>query len=354
MSESKQNNFLNITAAIFLTGFSFFVLKELQSILIPLFIAIIISFVFLPMYTFLVNKKIPAGVAVAIVILSIFFISNIAILFIVKSVGAFSEQFPVYEKKFLMIYESIISRLNLSEIEAAGLTKSLDLRTLLMEGKFTSAITGLFSGITALLGNYILIIFYVIFLLSESKSIQQRILVAFPGKNEESMRKTFSDIFGGVRNYISGKTLLSFLQAVLIGTILWICGVEFFFIWAFMFFLSDFIPNIGSLIVSVLIGIFMMLQFESIIGPAVILAVLILIQNLKGNILEPKIFGSRLDLSPLLLLLSLIFWGYIWGLTGLILSVPIMSMIKIILMNFPATKPIAILMSYNINTINKL
>lgn len=353
MNKQNPNKFLNVTAAIFLTGFSFFILKELQSILIPLFIAIIISFVFLPMYTFLVNKKIPGGLAVAIVILTIFLISNIASLFIITSVNVFSEQFPVYEKKFLHVYESFIIKLNLTEIEAAGLSKSLDLKTLLMEGKFTSAIKGLFSGITGLLGNYILIIFYVIFVLTESKSIQQRLLVAFPDNDETAMRKTFSDIFNGVRDYISGKTLLSFIQAVIIGTILWICGVDFYFIWAFMFFLSDFIPNFGSLIVSVLIGTFMLLQFESLLKPVIILAVLILIQNLKGNILEPRIFGSRLDLSPLLLLLSLIFWGYIWGITGMILSVPIMSMIKIILMNFPQTKPIAILMSYNINTVKK-
>lgn len=353
MSESKQNNFLNITAALFLTGFSFFILKELQSILIPLFIAIIISFVFLPMYTFLVNKKIPGVAAVALVVLTIFLISNIASLLIYTSIGTFSDQFPVYEKKFLAVYESVADKLNLNESESAEVSKFPDLKELLLEGKFTSAITGLFTGITGLLGNYILIVFYVIFLLSESKSIKKRLQIAFPDNDGESMKETISDIFGGVRNYISGKTLLSFIQAVLIGLILWICGVDFYFIWASMFFLSDFIPNIGSLIVSVLVGIFMALQFESILKPAVILGVLIVIQNLKGNILEPRIFGSRLDLSPLLLLLSLIFWGYIWGITGMILSVPIMSMIKIILMNFPQTKPIAILMSYKVNTIKK-
>ena len=112
-----------------------------------------------------------------------------------------------------------------------------------------------------------------------------------------------------------------------------------------MFFISDFIPNIGSLIVSVLVMIVMLLQFNSLVFPLIILAVLILIQNLKGNIIEPKFFGHRLDLSPLVLFFSLIFWGYIWGIVGMILSVPIMSMIKITFMNIPATKPIAILMS---------
>ncbi|MBK8552927.1 MAG: AI-2E family transporter [Ignavibacteria bacterium] len=114
-----------------------------------------------------------------------------------------------------------------------------------------------------------------------------------------------------------------------------------------MFFFSDFIPNIGSMIVTIFVAIVALLQFESLAMPVFIVVVLILVQNLKGNILEPRIFGQRLDLSPLLLFFSLIFWGYIWGIVGMILSVPIMSMIKITLMNIPATKPIAILMSNN-------
>ena len=109
-----------------------------------------------------------------------------------------------------------------------------------------------------------------------------------------------------------------------------------------MFFLTDFVPNVGSLIASILVTIVMLLQFESIVTPVIILGVLILIQNIKGNIIEPKIFGAKLDLSPLLLLFSLLFWGYVWGIVGMILSVPIMSMIKIIFMNIPATRSIEI------------
>ncbi len=345
MRESNPNKFLNIVAALFLIGFIFFVLKELQAILLPLFIALIVSFVFLPFYNFLVSKKLPPAIAIIIVVVSIILISNIASVFILTSLNTFSSEFPKYEQKFLGIYDGLITKFNLSPQETESLHKSLDIRKLLADGSLTSTITGLFSSITGLMGNYILIIFYVIFLLSETKSIQRRINAAFSEKNEAALNKTISDIFSGVKDYIAGKTLLSFMQAVLIGTILWICGVDFFVIWGFMFFLSDFIPNIGSLIVTVLVAITMLLQFNGLTLPIIIVAVLIVIQNLKGNIIEPKVFGQRLDLSPLLLLFSLIFWGYIWGIIGMILSVPIMSMIKIIFMNIPQTKPYAIMMS---------
>jgi len=347
LKDTNPNKFLNVVAALFLIGFSFFVLKELQSILIPFFLAIIISFVFLPLYNLLVSKKVPAAISLIIVLLLILIISNISSIFIFTSINTFSNEFPKYEIKFLRIYEDIITKFNLSEAQVTSLNHSFDIKALLMEGKLTSTITGVFSSITSLMGNYILIMFYIIFILSESKSIQNRIAIAFPSKNQDNITQTMKNIFSSVKTYIAGKTLLSFLQAVVIGLFLWICGVDFYFIWAFMFFISDFIPNIGSLVVSVFVAISMLLQFDSILTPVIILAVLILIQNLKGNILEPKIFGAKFNLSPLLLLLSLIFWGYIWGIIGMILSVPIMIIIKIIMMNFDQTKPYAILMSYD-------
>ncbi|HMS65465.1 MAG TPA: AI-2E family transporter [Ignavibacteria bacterium] len=353
MTDKNPNKFLNVVAAIFLIGFTFFILKELQSILLPFFIAVIISFVFLPLYNLLVSKKIPGTIAIIVVLLIILIISNISSLVIYTSINAFSEQFPKYELKILQMYEGIITKFNLSPDQVENLNHTFDVKSMLMGGKFTSAITSIFSGITGLMGNYILIIFYIIFLITETQSIKERMALAFPDKNQDDLKKTFNDIFSGVKDYIAGKTLLSFIQAVVIGLFLWICGVDFYFIWAFLFFFSDFIPNVGSLFVSILVMIVMLLQFDNIVTPIIILVVLIVIQNLKGNIIEPRIFGAKLDLSPLLLFLSLVFWGYIWGIVGMILSVPIMSMIKIILMNFKQTKPIAILMSYNQNTGNK-
>lgn len=345
MTDNNPNKFLNIVAGIFLMGFIVFVLKELQSILLPLFIAVIVSFIFLPFYNLMIRKKFPAAVAVIIVVLTIILISNIASVIIITSVNSFSSEFPKYEMKFLDAYNGLIAKLNLSQDEIASMNNSLNIKNMVTDGKLTNTITGILTSITGLMGNYLVILFYIIFIISEAANIKERISAAFPDKDERSMNKTISDIFGGVKDYIAGKTLLSLIQAVVIGTFLWICGVDFYLVWGFMFFISDFIPNIGSLIVSVLVMIVMLLQFNSLVFPLIILAVLILIQNLKGNIIEPKFFGHRLDLSPLVLFFSLIFWGYIWGIVGMILSVPIMSMIKITFMNIPATKPIAILMS---------
>jgi len=345
VKDNNPNKFLNLVAGLFLIGFMVFVLKELQPILLPLFISVIVWFVFLPFYNFLIKKRIPSGLAIVIVIITIVLFSNISSVFILTSVNTFTSEFPKYEIKFAQFYEDMVAKFNLTPTETDSLSKSMDIKKLLTGGTLTATIGSIVTGITGLLGNYVLILFYLIFLLTESKSIQDRIKVAFSEERQQKINNTLIAIFSDVKNYMSGKTLMSFIQAVLIGLILWICGVDFFIIWAFMFFLSDFIPQIGSLIVTVLVAITMLLQFDSLLLPVIVVVVLIIIQNVKGNILEPKIFGQRLDLSPLLLLFSLLFWGYMWGIVGMILSVPIMSIIKIILMNIPQTKPYAILMS---------
>ena len=142
-------------------------------------------------------------------------------------------------------------------------------------------------------------------------------------------------------------TFVNLLQGIIFGTILWMFGVDFYFVWGFLCFFSHYVPNFGSLISTILPGLLAFLQFDNIITPIIIIILLIVVQNVIGNILEPKYLGDQLNLSPLLLLVSLIFWGYVWGIVGMILSVPIMSMLKITLSKFENTKSISILMSYN-------
>ena len=350
-NEKNPLKFINIALAIFLLGFMLYWFKELQSILLPFFIALILFFVFLPVYNFLNSKKIPSAISIILILLIVLVLSNTVSVFLFASINSFTQEFPKYEIKLGEKIHNLISVLDLNSDEIENLSKSLDIKSLFMEGKLTSAITEVLSGITGIMGNFILIIFYLIFLLSESSSIKERAKIAFSRENAERIEHTFSQIIDNIKDYISGKTLLAGIQSVVIGILLWAFGVDFYVIWAILFFFTDFIPNIGSLVATILVAIVMFLQFDSILTPVLITILLIVIQNLKGNVLEPRIIGNKLDLSPLLLLLSLVFFGYLWGITGMILSVPIMSILKIILMNFPATRPWGIMMSYNLTSI---
>jgi predicted PurR-regulated permease PerM len=219
-----------------------------------------------------------------------------------------------------------------------------------MQGSITSALTGVFSSIIGIFGDFVLILLYVVFILTELGSIRNRIKRAYTDEKADKISGMLTEVFDDVKKYILGKTLVNLFQAVVFGFILWAFGVDFYLVWALLCFIAHYIPNIGSLVATVLPGLIAVLQFDNIITPVIIIVLLIIVQNVIGNVLEPKYLGDQLDLSPLLLLLSLIFWGYVWGIVGMILSVPIMSMLKIVLSNFERTKSIAILMSYNKKT----
>lgn len=346
MISGDNNKFLNIVAGLFLAGFSLYVLKELSSILIPFVLAVFIAFAFEPFYSWMRKKKLPSFLAIIIILLIIILIANIAGVFIVASANSFANNLKQYEDKFIELINSVIISLKLNAEEADKFYESLKISNLLKQGAITDFITGILTGFAGIFGNFVLILFYVIFILSEFSSIQKRVILALSTENADKVSDILNRIFRDVRTYITRKIILSLVLGVLSGTVLFIFGVDFYFLWGFLIFLMHFIPSIGALIAIAFPCITMFLQFDNIFTPILVTIILILLQNIIGNILEPQIMGKYLNLSPLLLLLSLFIGGYIWGIIGMILSVPIVSIIKIIIMNFESTRSIAILMSY--------
>lgn len=347
---TKYLKIIAIIGSLFLAGFGVFVLRELEGILVPLIIAIFIALLFQPFYKWMKSKKIPGFIAITVIITIIIIISNITSVFVYAGIDSITANSAYYSAKFTELYTNVTTMLNLSPEQTASIKESLQIENLMHESSVTGAVSGIFSGVLSIFSNFVLILIYVIFLLSEFGSIRRRVAKAFNQDRAVAMYKTFIDIFRDVRKYIIGKTLLSLAQSVVIWAILEIGGVEFAFMWAFIFFIFDYIPYIGSIVVSVFIGFAMVFQFGELLYPVIITVLLIVVQNIKGNMVEPKVLGDQLDLSPILLLVSLLFWGYVWGIVGMILAYPIMSMIKIVFMNFPQTRPIAIMMSYNLTS----
>lgn len=354
MTEVKQNKFFTLVAALFLVGFTFFILKELQSILLPFFIALIISFLFEPYYEWLKSKRIPGALSLIIVIITILILANITSVFVITGITAFTNEIPKYTEKSKHIVETISANLNNWGFFNQYVKNSIDISKFVNGEAIANFATYFFSSIVSLFGNFVLIIIYVIFLLSEFGSIRKRVLKAFSSDRSKKIADTLTDIFTDVKKYIVGKTLINLGYGTIVTLILLFFGVDFYLVWGFLAFLMAFIPNIGSLVSTVLPFLTALIQFDGdFVKPIIILILMIASANLIGNIVEPKILGDKLNLSPILLLLSLIFWGYLWGLVGMILSVPIMSMIKIILGKFEQTKTISILMSYDVSEIRQ-
>ena len=187
---------------------------------------------------------------------------------------------------------------------------------------------------------------YVAFLLIEQRTFSEKIARMIDDDKQESrVREILHNIDEKIRIYLGVKTVMSALTGALSYLVLKWVGVDFAAFWGLMIFFLNFIPMIGSLIGIVLPALLTLVQFDTYTPFIVVSIGLSAIQMGIGNFLDPKMMGDTLNLSPMVILLSLATWGAIWGIPGMFLSIPIMSTTTIVLSQFETTRPIAVLMS---------
>lgn len=200
--------------------------------------------------------------------------------------------------------------------------------------------------ITFILSNIGLIIIYILFILLEYRFFKEKIwLMSSNIVQRARINSIIAKIKNDVRAYFMIKTLTSFFTGLLTYITLVSFNVDFALFWSFAIFILNFIPTVWSIMGVWLVSIFAIIQIWFTAILLALISILIWIQILIWNIIEPKLMWSKLNLSPLVILLSLWLWGSIWGVVGMLLSVPIMVIINIILSKFDSTKPISILLS---------
>ena len=144
-----------------------------------------------------------------------------------------------------------------------------------------------------------------------------------------------------IRRYLMTKVITSALTGVLVGSILWLFGLEMALLFGFLAFILNFIPSVGSIVATLLPLPMALVQFDSSLAIVGIILIPGALQLAVGNAIEPRLIGEGLDLHPLTILLALIFWGLIWGIVGMLLAAPITAILKIIMARFETTAPIA-------------
>lgn len=204
------------------------------------------------------------------------------------------------------------------------------------------------SGVTSAAKGVALVLLYVLFFLVEQGSFPKK-MKALGLYTEGGTRFTYvlAEINTAMRKYLGVKTLTSFLTAVLCFIIFTTIGLDYALFWAFLVFLFNYIPTIGSITATVLPALLSLVQFDTLSPFLIVVIGVTAVQILVGNILEPRLMGNSLNISPLVVVLSLILWSMLWGIVGMLLSVPITVAIIIICAQFPSTRPIAILLSSN-------
>ncbi|MDH5610592.1 MAG: AI-2E family transporter [Cyclobacteriaceae bacterium] len=199
---------------------------------------------------------------------------------------------------------------------------------------------------TSVLGNTFLILLYVLFLLIEESIFPMKLEALYKSESKyNKTQKLFQKMDKNISRYLSLKTVVSLLTGILSYIVFLIFDLDAAIFWAMLIFVLNYIPTIGSLIATLFPALFAIFQFGEF-GPALYILIIVgIIQVVVGNIVEPKIMGNSLNISSLVVILSLTIWGAIWGIMGMILSVPITVMMIIVFEEIPGLRPIAIMLS---------
>jgi len=220
----------------------------------------------------------------------------------------------------------------------SGTTSKSGIDELLDFGGIFGIVRGLFQGLTTVLGKTFLIFLTVFFILLEVSSFPLKFNAVFPSTRESLALRRFTK---SIRNYIAIKTATSLATGILIGVWLALCGIRFPVLWGLLAFLLNFIPNVGSILAAFPPALLALIDSGWKTMLVVVMAFLI-VNTLIGSILEPRVMGRGLGISPLIVFASLVFWGWVFGPVGMFLSVPLTMTIKIALESNADTRWIAV------------
>lgn len=346
----KKNNIL-VICVLFLSVIAFLaVMKVTPAFSIPLFISFFVSLIFEPVISFLHRRcKIPWWLCVILMVgLTAVIISLIGGL-LVAALKKIAELYPKYEERFLSIYESVAKLFKFQFNEEYSLFENLWSHLQVREFVKNLALS-LSQGVIQFFRNFLIICLYTVFFLLEMRVFRAKFINAFDKSSKGRIGNIISGIITEVSQYMSIKFYISLATGVLIWFGCMVIGIDFAIIWGFLAFIANFIPTFGSIVSCFVTILFSVLQFWP--HPARIIATavfMISVNMIIGNIVEPRIQGRELDLSPFIILVSLTLWGYIWGFIGMIVAVPLMVIVKIICENISSLKPFAILLGSDAN-----
>ncbi|MCZ6799919.1 MAG: AI-2E family transporter [Nitrospirae bacterium] len=312
-------------------------MRAADSILVPLLLSVFLAVICAAPVFWLEGKGIPSGVAVLIVMLGVVGIGVGIGAMIGTSVNDFSEAVPRYQARLHEEMGSVLTWLQSSGIEVSTdrLAEFVD------PGAAMTLGANMLKGLGEIFTNMFLIFLTVIFMLVEACSFTKKIQVVW-GEGKDSL-SNFTNFTHDVQHFLAIKTVVSIGTGLTVGIWVAVLGVDFPVLWGVLAFLLNYIPNLGSIIAGTPAVLLAFIQFG--LGRALMVAAGYVVINIVfGNVIEPKIMGQRLGLSTLTVFLSLVFWGWVWGPVGMILSVPLTMVVKIALESKTETRWIALLL----------
>ena len=319
---------------------SWYLLNGLAGVLRPLLLAILLGYVILPIYHRF-KKRVPTFLAMLGVIGVTLLSFLIVVRIINNNVAELNKELPRLEEE---ARKKINAVEEYTKVHAPWITHVTDDIEKLEQTTYEflkSFVASLLERLASFALELAVVILYLTFMLVEAGRFPARVRKAFPVENAERIGITIEGINDKIADYLFAKVLSSLILAVPITLVCWVCDVKFGSLWGLLTFFCNFIPYIGSLIGFVVPSIFVVLDLPWGIQPVIVMVLFLAIYMISSSFVEPMLLGRAVGLSPIMILLSLTFWGQCWGVGGMVLAVPLTVMIKIIMENIAVTAPVA-------------
>ncbi len=312
-------------------------LRAASDLVVRFLLALFIVFICGPMFFWLNRKGVPKWLSLIAVLVFILSFGAVLGVLIGTSVNDFTRSLPAYQANFVGMVTDVITWLNSRGIEVPR-NAVLDIfNTNMIMNLVGSTLTTL----TSMLSDSFLILLIVIFLLLEASTVPLKVASIW-GEDSQTMRE-LKRFAASMQQYIGLKTIISLATGVFIAVALIIIGVDFPLLWGLMAFLFNYIPTIGSILASIPPILLALVQL-GFAEAVVVMAVYLAVNNVIGGFIEPRTMGHGLGISPLVVLLSVIFWGWVLGPIGMLLSVPLTMSVKLYLESRASTRWIAVML----------
>jgi AI-2 transport protein TqsA len=333
-----DNRYFRIALGVLVLFIAGLVVKLARPVLIPFILAVFLSFLIDPVLTLLTRCRCPRPGAIVIT-LSLMLVSLYLLGVLAYSSGkALVAELPQYQDRLSAVARFLEKGVGPFKVDLSAALKSLDIGK---AGAFILKSIGPFFG---LIGKLLLVFLFLVFIVAGRGRFAAKVAGALGEGRAGQARGILAAIDAQIRKYLVIKTAISAANGLMVWLVLMAFGVDFAALFGLVAFFLNYIPNIGSLMATVLRVSFAFFQFGTFWTPFWVLVVTSGLDSILGNVIEPRVTGKGLGLSPLLVFFSLVFWGWLWGIPGMILSVPLTAVIKIVCQNVPALRPVAVLM----------
>jgi AI-2 transport protein TqsA len=330
----RETRFLVIAAALVIIIYG---VNQAQSVVALLLVSVFLALLGTPLVLWFERKRVPSFLAVMIVMTGMIILVLVIVAVVGTSLSTFSDALPFYQKR---LHGQVLALKAFLETKHIIVTEKV-LLEYLNPGSVMSITAGLFAGMGSALSNIILILLTVTFVLLEASSFPHKLRSVLG--DPQRVFPQFTKFVDDIRRYMIIKTIISLIAGVTIGLWLFILGVDFPVLWGFVAFLFHFVPNVGLIIAAIPAMLLAFIQLG--MGPAALTAGGYLVVGFTlGNMVEPRLMGRRLGLSTLVVFLSIIFWGSLLGLIGVVLCIPFTMTLKFAFESSKSTRWIAVLL----------